>query len=280
MANLSLISDYTLWELLSAPQAELASPCSVFDRFWLEPGLGLGKWLELRYTDKASWKCVSQALLATALAKHSYSLVLYIDSARTYSKFQLLTILKGTYQLPSSALAAALQRVLVFPCNSLEEMLLQVLSIRSFLNSRTKPVLLFLDNSQAYIPERDWSRGNQSRGQSCRSQLATRLYQQLKEIRSSCVVTLVIGVKEGNPKVVAEISTPFGAIKLWESPLNEGENEEFADKKWYLMEGISAPKYPDEVLFPLVQKGLTVAVMKAPWDTLLCEQIDMKTLGI
>lgn len=274
------LSDYTLWEFLSAPEAEIATPCSVFDRFWLEPSLGVGKCLELRYLEKASLRCVSQALMATALAKNSYSLLLCIDSSRTFDKAQLVSLLRDTYQLTPNAINSALRRLLVFPCNSLEEMLLQVLSVRSFLSTRTKPVLLFLDNAQAYLTERDWTKGCQGRGQGCRFMLAARLCQQLKEIKTSCAVTLVIGVKEANPRVVAEISTPFNTVKLWESPFQAGEGEDLAERKWYLLEGIRAPKYPDEVLFPLVQKGLTVAVIKAPWATLLCEQIEMETLGL
>ena len=273
------LSDFTLWELLSAPEAEIATPCSVFDRFWLETSLGLGKCLELRYVEKASLRCVSQAILATALAKNSYSLLLYIDSSRTFDKGEFVSLLRDVYQLAAKDINSALSRLLLFPCNSLEEMLLQVLSIRSFLSSRTKPILLFLDNAQAYLTERDWTKGCQGRGQGCRSMLASRLCQQLKELKAGGAATLVLGVKEGNPRVVAEISTPFSTVRLWEGPLQAGASEELADRKWYLLEGILAPKYPDEVLFPIVQKGLTVAVIKAPWATLLCEEIDMKTLG-
>lgn len=267
------LCDYSLWDLISASEAEITTPCAVFDRTWLRPGLGLGKWLELKYVEKASLRCVLHAIIAAALAKSTYSLIFLLDTSSIYSKSHLLSIFREIYQTPSLQLPQFLSKVLIFPCNSIEEMLLQVISIQSFLSTRSKPVLLIVDNLNAYT-------NDHGKGENTRKMMNLKVVSELKRVKREGFVTIVTGGREnGSQNVVAEISTPLNTVKIGENVLKSGQNDEFVDRKWHLLEGISAPKYPDEVLFPIVQSGLTVAVVKSPWETLLCEDIDMKELG-
>lgn len=270
------IADYTLWEAISRPEAEIITPCPVFDRRWLAEKIGVGSVLELRFAGKYALRCVTHALMSSAVFHDSYSLLLYIDTSSSFSAQLLSSMLSDLYHMTSDAIQEALKRILVFPAHYTEHVLMHLWSIRALLAERGRPALLIIDNIRSGLTDRDWARLS-ARSNSLKSVLCDKLQQALQDLKLSHNATILLGLKEPDTRTVAEVSTPYGAVKLWDTALRDEGELQVADKRWCVLEGVAAPASPDQLLFPIVTPGVNIAIIKPPFETVLCETVDIPT---